>query len=651
MKRTAMRSVAITGTTATALAIYLLTLCPDVWSGDSGELALASAVWGVPHPPGYPLFVLIGHLFVRAGAVFGFEPAVMTNCLSAFCAALAAGVVAAVLMRVGARALIAYSASVYVALSVPVWSSAVVTEVYTGAALITVLLIWAAGRMEWERRDGSAAMLAYLAGAGLVIHQTLLFALPAVAWFLWSTRRDGDGSRSETAPREGARPARKPYGAFALVGAATVGISPFLLLLVRAHADPAINWGDPRTPAGLLTLLLRRNYGELAQSPVSLTLFAAHAQAFFVRLVAVFPIPIAVLGPIGLLWIKGRSPRLAVFTAALFVGLAFGVIAVVRPPADATHIRQISAFDLPAVVVFGLWCGAGFQALAEVVWSRVHVGLTRPQAAAVVTMAAVAMVCVPAWQAARGISSCSRRGAFAARAYGENILRALPRGATLMTDGDNETFIVGYLTLALGERPDVRVVHTKGYLFDAPSALRHAPRARQAALSNRWVSSVAARGDVWSATWIAPSRTGRFRMVRDGLLFRFVGGRQNATEIGAGGRARATLVASDLSVLRWSPRRLDFLARKFVIGYLEALWGWRVGGHPPLDVARDSRAGLLRAMARTGYDFPEAQIFVGYQWERIGRFHRARRCYRRALSLAPGQPLAVAALAHVTRTR
>ena len=51
---------------ALALTIYLLTLSPDLtwanFSSDGGELITAAATWGVPHPPGYPTYVLLGHL-------------------------------------------------------------------------------------------------------------------------------------------------------------------------------------------------------------------------------------------------------------------------------------------------------------------------------------------------------------------------------------------------------------------------------------------------------------------------------------------------------------------------------------------------------------------------------------------------------------
>src|SRR5262245_62207104 len=49
-----------------ALWVYVLTLSPTVaWMNqgeDSGDLLAASATLGIPHPTGYPLFVLLGRL-------------------------------------------------------------------------------------------------------------------------------------------------------------------------------------------------------------------------------------------------------------------------------------------------------------------------------------------------------------------------------------------------------------------------------------------------------------------------------------------------------------------------------------------------------------------------------------------------------------
>src|SRR6186713_3013983 len=80
---------------AAAFAAYGLTLAPTVTLVDSGELIVAARNLGVAHPPGFPAYVLLGHLASRvpAGSV-----AERLNAFSAVGAALAA---AALVLAVG----------------------------------------------------------------------------------------------------------------------------------------------------------------------------------------------------------------------------------------------------------------------------------------------------------------------------------------------------------------------------------------------------------------------------------------------------------------------------------------------------------------------------------------------------------------------
>src|SRR5690349_15544120 len=46
-----------------ALALYVATLAPSVMPGDYAEFQFCAAILGIPHPTGYPLYVLLGKLF------------------------------------------------------------------------------------------------------------------------------------------------------------------------------------------------------------------------------------------------------------------------------------------------------------------------------------------------------------------------------------------------------------------------------------------------------------------------------------------------------------------------------------------------------------------------------------------------------------
>ncbi|MDP4190800.1 MAG: DUF2723 domain-containing protein [Bacteroidota bacterium] len=64
-----------------SLFIYLLTLAPSVVEIDSGELATVQATLGIAHPTGYPLFSILGYLFLLLPSPF--TKILMANLLAA----------------------------------------------------------------------------------------------------------------------------------------------------------------------------------------------------------------------------------------------------------------------------------------------------------------------------------------------------------------------------------------------------------------------------------------------------------------------------------------------------------------------------------------------------------------------------------------
>ncbi|MGC8878576.1 MAG: protein O-mannosyl-transferase family, partial [Anaerolineae bacterium] len=55
--------------TLLAFIVYLITLAPSItWcndGADGGDLITATVTGGVPHPSGYPTYLLLGSLFVH----------------------------------------------------------------------------------------------------------------------------------------------------------------------------------------------------------------------------------------------------------------------------------------------------------------------------------------------------------------------------------------------------------------------------------------------------------------------------------------------------------------------------------------------------------------------------------------------------------
>src|SRR5690242_17948737 len=169
---------------AIAAFAYGLTISPSVGAGDSGELVLAAHSLGIPHPPGYPVWLL----FARCADLIPWGTvALRVNALSALLAAAAAGLFYLLAARCGLGRLGRAAGTMVFAGSTLVWDSAVQAEVYALAAATFLLLALTALRARSRRTAGprADAMFFLLAGVSPLVHQTLVFpALVLSAWVL-----------------------------------------------------------------------------------------------------------------------------------------------------------------------------------------------------------------------------------------------------------------------------------------------------------------------------------------------------------------------------------------------------------------------------------------------------------------------------------
>lgn len=162
-------------TFAIALAVYWATLAHDVLPADAGEFQLAAALLGVAHPPGYPLYTLVGHLFIRL-IPWG-NPAYRLNLLSAILAAgtlvLVARAVRLWASRLGATPLVALTGGLAAALTLGTattfWAQATIANVRTPAVFFAALALYALARcaVAVEARDKNRALLLLALALGL----------------------------------------------------------------------------------------------------------------------------------------------------------------------------------------------------------------------------------------------------------------------------------------------------------------------------------------------------------------------------------------------------------------------------------------------------------------------------------------------------
>jgi len=421
---------------AVTAMVYVLTAARDIVLGDTPELTTAAIGLGVAHPPGYPLFTMLGHLFSLWPA--GPLP-FRVNLLSALCGAGAVALVYLTALRVSGHRTASACASLVLAFSPLYWRWSLVAEVFPlnnllAAAIVYLLVVW----HEQPARMGFLAAAAFLSGLASANHQTIVLLGPAVLWLLW--RRRGPWL---------ARP-----GALGLCAAAFLaGLLPYVYLPWAASRHPLWNWGDPSSLANFLAVVTRRHFGsgQLINAP---KFQGGSPLDRLASLGASFGLLAAVLLLCGVLaaWRRRRWYLWFSLLAFAFAGPAFAAYANMNISVSLSRYVLERFFLLPQVVLAPLMA-FGVLGLAE--WLSSAVPALRAYAFAAVGAAVLLMTLGGAMANYAGIDQSRNR---AARRFAEDILATLDPGAVLVVNGDEVIMPLAYLQDVEGYRPDVAVL-------------------------------------------------------------------------------------------------------------------------------------------------------------------------------------------------
>ncbi len=457
-------TAAIVASTVLAI-VYASTAAPDLTFWDAGELTTAAHTLGIPHPPGIPLWVLMGR--VTSIAFHWMSPARAITMLSVLAGALTGGAGAWMATRwIGTCW--AIMSALLAGTFYTVWSNATETEVYATALLASVLLLLVGERAGRHGIDDNArarlrGLMAFMAGTAVPLHLSVLVVLPASLLFAWT----------------GPPPRLRDYVSW--VSLFLLGISAVAVLPLLAARNPALNAGNPVSLEALIAVLRREQYQVAGlwprQAPLWLQLGNVLQWADWQAAMGLQPLRVpsvprtaltliyGALGVMGLRLLFRYEPRAGRAMLLLVTSSSFGVALWLNmhlgpsfggsfaPEHVLREARERDYFFALAFWTWGILAGAGLSALST--------GLHRyaPSHWALFKSTLVgSAVFLPA---AINLSFVDRREEPAAslpRTFARLLLDAVPENGVLMTAGDNDTFPLWYLQIVEKYREDVQVV-------------------------------------------------------------------------------------------------------------------------------------------------------------------------------------------------
>ncbi len=487
------------------LITYWITQNRSVTFWDVGEYIACSSILGVPHPPGNPLYIIIGRTFALLG--LGLPHALVVNSISGLMSALAVMftylfTVKLVSMFESNKSLIITAgiiAALYNAFSFTFWNNAVEASVYPARDLVInstiyLTLLWVEKSRNLSHQN-ILLVIVYIFFLGFSIHQTALQTVPAVLFivlypiFMANLNKSSFWIRAViyfilgliiyfTFIEVG-----KNYDIPDLAKIATgiyffiityihlrdrisnkawllgiifvaIALSPHLFLLIRSALRPFINEGHPHNLELFSDYVLRRQYGVVSFLERRATAYYQFTHHFLRYFFWQFFHADTIAG-----WIKMPSALIATLARLVVLFLGFFGIWFQAKKNKHSFIYLLSFFLMSSFAMIFVMNLSD----AEVrnrdyffvsayylwgVWMAIgSIGLIKLIAgnkSKLVKPLILAFLFLPILNFTSQYVIHDRSEEFIALDYGLNFLNSLEENAIIFTNGDNDTFPLWY---------------------------------------------------------------------------------------------------------------------------------------------------------------------------------------------------------------
>jgi len=434
--------------------IYLLTLAPSVMQIDTGELAAVQANLGIAHPTGYPLFTILGYLFLKLPLPF--TKIYMANLLAAiYCTGALFLFLKTIIFLLNnvlvhgtqskekkkknirqedviipneiEKIFIAVCTLFMLAFNSTFWQQSNSTEVYSLQALLFSIILFVSIRFYFKPVPAMKDYL-FLAGSvalGFTNHMTTLLLVPGLIYLFFAKT----GFSKE---------AFKKILVMFLLFAAIITFM-YSYLMIRAAQNPQLNWGNTISLENLIRHVSGKQYQVWMFSSLE------NAKAQFVNYITGLP---AVFAYIPLLFALAGIVRLFKLNRKLFTFLIITYIFSVLYTINYS-IHDIESYFLLSYMILAIFGAFGIAHIYN--WLKNKIG--KPVAAS------AAFIPVGLLVITLNYGKSDYSGTYVYEDYCKSILNSVPQNSVVFSyQWDYFVASSYYFRFVEGYRRDVTVI-------------------------------------------------------------------------------------------------------------------------------------------------------------------------------------------------
>lgn len=404
--------------------IYYITLAPGLTPEDSGEIATAVYSLGIPHPPGYPLYIIMNKLFTfipLKSIIF------RTNLFSLFSAILCCIVLIKLIYRISSNFYIALTSALILGLSRTFWAQAIITEVYTfNLFIVSLFLLYS---LEALNNIKYIRFIAFLTGLLIVSHYSNFLIIIPVWVILFLKHR------------------RKIFKIRNILW----GLMPltlFFILLIRSKSEPLIDWGNPENFHNFIIHILRLSFGSMiSRAPRNFYNFLQQSLMFLkmcATQIGLIPGLIVLAAALRGIIILPKTKKILFILLLTFTSLGTILVLNFKTDEESFYINRV--FFLQFYLILIIVAASGFSSLKK---------------SGILISCLLLLI--------TGISNYKYNNRSADNFtlhYNRNLLKSAKLNSTIFVAKDFATFPLLYISRVEYIRPDIKFYDWFGNVFD-----------------------------------------------------------------------------------------------------------------------------------------------------------------------------------------